>query len=435
MKGNRVLLKVKAEGKRYSLVPVSVDMDFGKLLKGVEETQFSCSSIRMFDKATGREVPCQFSPDSENHLKGMFTWILLNEAQKEFEIQLLEKGSPSPYSWDGRIVNREDKQLEIYLAGEHIANYVYNEAYERPFLYPVIGPDGLCVTRHIPNFGDHLHHKGIGLNLGSVSSQRGKVGVDFWGWGSIGDPAQGRVIHKEFTCLEQGPVFVRIVEKNIWKQNDEIEGLIPGKEIESIPEETEWKVTKKGKVLMHETRTITIWNVLPNRIIDLHTIMTPVTDEMVLSEDVGRVEIGKENGPLLVRVADNLRGSVEGNIVNSEGGRTEEECWGRRAKWVDYWGSVVPGGPENGIAVMDHPDNLRHPPGWHVRDYGLFCPNIFYDKKPEWPDQGPVYLSKAKGEKLDLSYRVYIHRGDERIGEVEQKWQDWTNPPQVTVEE
>lgn len=47
----------------------------------------------------------------------------------------------------------------------------------------------------------------------------------------------------------------------------------------------------------------------------------------------------------------------------------------------------------------------------------------------EWPDQGPICLSQAKGDKLDLRYRIYIHRGDEKEGKIEQKWQDWVNPP------
>ncbi|RLI00453.1 hypothetical protein DRO38_06425, partial [Candidatus Bathyarchaeota archaeon] len=60
--------------------------------------------------------------------------------------------------------------------------------------------------------------------------------------------------------------------------------------------------------------------------------------------------------------------------------------------------------------------------------------NPFYDKKPEWPDQGPIYLSKARGDKLDMRYRIYIHRGDEKQGRVEEKWQEWVKPPKVTIQ-
>jgi len=389
----------------------------------------------MTDEKTGRVVPCQFSVnEGDAELKGTMSWILPNEAQKNLEVELKydDKRHPLFFRCDEGVAiwDRGDGQLEVFLDGQHVTSYVFNEAYERPFLYPVIGPDGLPITRRVPTLGDHPHHKGIGLALGDVSGKRGEPGVDFWGLGVLGDPTQGRIIHQKFTKLEQGSVFALIREENIWRQNDEVKDVTRGRLLE--PPSSSWKV--EGAILLNETRTITIWNVSPMRIIDIHTVMTPTVDEVILNADVEKKDMAKENGPLAIRVADNMRGTVEGVIVNSEGGRTEKECWGRRARWVDYYGPVISGGPVNGIAAMDHPDNLRHPTAWHVRDYGLFAANPFYDKKPEWPDQGPVYLSRAKGEKLDMCYRVYIHRGDEKEGRVEQKWREWVSPPEARIE-
>lgn len=424
----RFLIEVDSTGRRYSLLPVTLELRLDEVGGQVENLCF-----RMHDLSTGREVPCQISYSTEGDNKRiLLSWILLNEAQKEFDLlaSTNEAVTFKRFSILGEVKDRGNKELEIYFGREHIANYIFNEAYERPFLYPVIGPDGLCIVRQIPTFGDHPHHKGIGLALGEVSDQIDKPGVDFWGIGRLGDPRQGRVIHQKFTKIEQGPVFVRIVEENIWKQNDEFEDPYPEGR---LPEPDKWKIKKPGKALLCETRTVTIWNTLPNRTIDIQFTIKPMQDEVVLNADVEKRELAKENGPLLIRVADNMRGSVEGTIVNSEGGRTEKECWGRRARWVDYYGPVIPGGPVNGIAVLDHPTNLRHPPGWHVRDYGLFAPNIFYSKKPEWPDQGPVYLSKSQKDELNLSYRIYIHRGDEKEGRVEEKWQSWANPPKISI--
>jgi len=424
---SKIPLEVDFEGRECYLVPMSIEINFEEYLKRTDKEEFDISSIRMIDKMTGKTIPCQFSPSNTDKLRGTLSWILLNHAQKRLEIVVngkerlhLHRPLEGVEMW-----GRGDGQLEIFINGEHVTNYIYNIAYERPFLYPVIGPDGLPVTRDIPNFGDHPHHKGISLALGDVSGERGKLGINFWGLGTIGDPKQGRVIHQRFTRLEKGLVFAKIQEENIWKQNDALE--------ETHNDMSRWKIKRKGIVLMKERRTITIWNVSPMRIIDIHTVMIPAVDEVILSADVEKKEMAKENGPLVIRVADNMRGTIEGMIVNSEGGKTEKECWGRKAKWVDYYGPVVPGGPINGIAAMDHPKNIRHPTAWHVRDYGLFAANPFYDKKPEWPDQGPIYLSKAKGDKLDLRYRIYIHRGDEKEGRVEQKWQEWVNPPKVDI--
>ncbi len=424
---SKIPLEIDFEGRECYLAPISIEINLEDYLKRADKEEFDHSSIRMVDEATGRIIPCQFSSLDTERLRGTISWIHPSHAHRKVEIIVGGKRTRGHRFPRGvEIWDRGDYQLEIFVNGKHVTNYIYNEAYEKPFLYPVIGPDGLNVVRHIPNFGDHPHHRGISIALGDVSGRRGEPGINFWGLGSIGDPKQGRVIHQRFTRLEQGPVFGRIQEENIWKQNDELE--------QASHDRSRWKIKTKGEVLMRETRTITIWNVSPMRLIDIRTVMRPAVDEVILNADVEGKETAKENGPLVIRVADNMRGTSEGIIVNSEGGRTERECWGRQAKWVDYYGPVVPGGPINGIAAMDHPSNIRHPTGWHVRDYGLFAANPFYDKKPEWPDQGPIYLSKARGDRLDMRYRIYIHRGDEKKGRIEEKWQEWVNPPKVTIQ-
>jgi len=424
---SKISLEIDFEEREHYLFPASVEIDFEEYLKRADKEKFSSSSIRIIDKATGRTIPCQFSPTDRERLKGTLSWIHPSHAHRSIEI-IVGKNRIRSYDFPRgvEVWDRGDYQLEVFVNGIHVTNYVYNEAYERPFLYPVIGPDGLNVVRHIPNFGDHPHHKGINIALGDVSGKKGEPGINFWALGEIGNPRHGRVIHQRFTRIEEGPVFGKIEEENIWKQNDELERISHNR--------SQWRIKTKGKVLMKEMRTITIWNVSPTRLIDIHTVMEPVVDEVIIAADVEHKEMAKENGPLVIRVADSMREISGGTIVNSEGRRTERECWGRQARWVDYYGPVVPGGPINGIAAMDHPGNIRHPTGWHVRAYGLFASNPFYDKKPEWPDQGPVFLSKARGDKLDMRYRIYIHRGDEKEGRVEEKWWEWVKPPRIIVQ-
>lgn len=431
---SKISLEIDFEGREFYLTPISLEINFEEYLKRADKEEFDASSIIMLDKVTGRVIPCQFSPANDEKIRGTISWIHPSYAHKEAEI-IVEKNKRRSYRFPRgvKIWDRGDYQLEVFVNGVHVTNYVYNDAYERPFLYPVIGPDGLNVVRHIPNFGDHPHHKGISIALGDASGKRGEPGIDFWGLGTIGDPKQGRVIHQKFTRLEQGHVFARIQEENIWRQNDELEQTHSNALAHMLVQDRDrWKIKTEGTVLMKETRIITIWNVSPMRIIDIRTIMRPAVDEVILNADVEKKDKAKENGPLTIRVADSMRGIMGGMIVNSEGGRTEKECWGRRARWVDYHGPVAPGGPINGIAAMDHPSNVRHPTAWHVRDYGLFAANPFYSKKPEWPDQGPIYLSR--GDKLDMRYRIYIHRGDEKEGRVEEKWQEWVNPPKVIIQ-
>lgn len=109
MRDHRISLRVETETRRCSLVPMSVQLDFGKFFRVIQREQFHPLALRMTDRATGREVPCQFSFYSdEDHLKGMLSWTLLNEAQREFEVQVIEEGSPPSYSMGG-IRDRGDK--------------------------------------------------------------------------------------------------------------------------------------------------------------------------------------------------------------------------------------------------------------------------------------------------------------------------------------
>ena len=421
---SRISLQVDFEGRKFYLTPISIEIDLKEYVKRSDREDFE---IKIVDEATGKTIPCQFSPSENESLKGKLSWIHPSYAHEKLEV-IIGSDVLKGYNLqeEVKIWDRGDYQLEVFVNGMHVTNYIYNDAYERPFLYPVIGPDGLSVVRHIPNFGDHPHHKGINIALGDVSGKRGEPGINFWALGNIGDPRHGRVIHQRFRKIEEGPVFGLIEAENVWKQNDELE--------EPTYNRIRWKIKSKGRILMKERRTITVWNVSPMRIIDIHTVMEPLTDEIILSADVEGKGTAKENGPLVIRVADCMRETSGGRIVNSEGKMTEKECWGRPARWVDYYGPVKEGGPINGIAAMDHPENIRHPTGWHVRGYGLFAANPFYDKKPEWPDQGPIYLSKARGDRFDMRYRIYIHRGDPWLGRVEERWQEWTNPPKVEIQ-
>ena len=84
-----------------------------------------------------------------------------------------------------------------------------------------------------------------------------------------------------------------------------------------------------------------------------------------------------EEGMMAIRTHPELRleGSVaKGHAINSEGDR-DKPVWGKRAKWVDYWGPVD--GKVVGVAILDHPSNPNHPTWWHARYYGLVAANPF----------------------------------------------------------
>jgi hypothetical protein len=97
-------------------------------------------------------------------------------------------------------------------------------------------------------------------------------------------------------------------------------------------------------------------------------------------------------------------------MVNASGASGEKGIWGKRSNWVDYYGRVA--GEDVGLAMFDHPSNLRAPTYWHARAYGLLAANPF-GVRPFTGDrrQDGRYTIPA-GDSLILRYRVLIHHGN-----------------------
>src|SRR6266536_6018548 len=100
---------------------------------------------------------------------------------------------------------------------------------------------------------------------------------------------------------------------------------------------------------------------------------------------------------MAVRLAETMKGKAgRGHIINSAGVR-EDDTWGKRAEWCDYYGPVD--GKTVGVAILDDPRNPRHPTSWHVRDYGLFAANPFglHDFDASQPPKAGDYTLPAGG--------------------------------------
>lgn len=84
------------------------------------------------------------------------------------------------------------------------------------------------------------------------------------------------------------------------------------------------------------------------------------------------------------------------SVRTSETQNSVAAAHGQSARWVDF------SGPGAGIAVFDHPDNLRHPSPWYVHDsapMSYFSPAVLFNE--------PLVL--AAGQSLKLRYRILIH--------------------------
>ena len=83
------------------------------------------------------------------------------------------------------------------------------------------------------------------------------------------------------------------------------------------------------------------------------------------------------------------------------------------------------GGAATGVAILDHPANLRHPTQWHARGYSLCAANPIASKsfsKGKGPDGA---FTLAAGKSLSLRYRVLIHEGPFEPEQIESHYRKW----------
>ncbi|MCH8118525.1 MAG: PmoA family protein [Planctomycetes bacterium] len=282
------------------------------------------------------------------------------------------------------------KKLRVEINGKLFTEYNYQDV-PKPFFYPVIGPTGVPIIRHWPmkegldegdDKRDHVHQRSLWYAHGEMN------GHDFWGEGG----RSGKIIHDKFLEVTSGRKSGVIQSQNKW-------------------------VARNGKVVCTDTRTHKFYNRADGQIMDF---------EITIHASEGKVVLGDtKEGSMAIRLAPTMRlkGDVgKGHIVNSEGHR-DNETWGKRAAWCDYYGPVED--KIVGVAIFDHPQNPKHPTWWHVRDYGLFTANPFGVHNFEGKPKGTGDIIIGAGESLTFKYRFYFHKGDTKQAKVAQHYREY----------
>lgn len=289
---------------------------------------------------------------------------------------------------------KHDDRVDVLLGGKPFTSYIFR-GYAKPILYPVMGPSGVPMTRSYPvekgvagEATDHVHHESLWFTHDEVN------GVDFWAHRPDDQGRSPRIVQRAMPVCEDGV----IVTENAWTAPD-------------------------GSVVLTDTRRFVFAGDASERTIDV---------EVTLHASEGKVHFGDtKEGTMAIRVRTPLQlkdgsGSegAAGHIRTSEG-LADGEAWGKRARWVDYYGEIE--GVPVGIALFDHPENLRHPARWHARDYGLFTANPFGIKHFDASASEPGGYTLPAGDDLTLRYRFVFHGGDVDGDDLEQQWKAWAN--------
>lgn len=293
-------------------------------------------------------------------------------------------------------VVKKGGDLEIRIGDALFTTYTTHMGPNKPFFYPILTPDGHHVTRQWPmeqvagESHDHPHHRGLWFTHGSVN------GIDFWSEGN----GTGKTLNVGYEAVSSGPVYG------------------------SFRALTDW-ATPDNERIASDVRTIRVY-ALPDgdRLLDFEIAIAPAVPALVFGDT--------KEGMFGLRTADSLAPArKEGGHCANSNGLQDAAVWAKPADWVDYFGSI--GGKTYGVAIFDHPSNLRHPETWHARDYGLFAVNPFGLHDFGLGNAGVGNYILPKGKTLVFRYRILFHRGNTTEANVATQYAGYAAPPDVQV--
>lgn len=285
----------------------------------------------------------------------------------------------------------EQQGVQVFGRGEPFAT-VHYDVTPRPYIWPVFAPGQVPMTRNHPmaeragEQPDHPHHQSLWFAHGNVN------GFDFW----HGKGHRERMVLTAFESKSGQDDFGSVQCDYSWVTDDEQQVVL-------------------------ETRLMRFHDLGDVRMIDVFVRFEGVA---------GGVRFGDtKEGSFAMRVHPALRvdGKVAtGDLRNSEGDHGKA-AWGKRARWIADEGVVD--GQQVGVAIFDHPKNLRHPTWWHARNYGLLAANPFgvhdFERKPK----GTGDFVLKEGDTLQLSYRIVLYASKWDDARIEAAYEEWAGSP------
>lgn len=262
---------------------------------------------------------------------------------------------------------RAEGRVEIKLDGKTWTAFHHESKWDKPFLYPIRTASGRVISRGYPvepragEEQDHPWHRGIWYGHGDIN------GEDFWR--EKPDKSTAKLVLAGEPKTANNTLQVSLA-----------------------------MIGSKG------ARMGTIQERYSFRNIDRHAAIDVTIS---VAADAGQAfRFGDtDDGGFGFRLSDEFRQDRGAVLLNSDGLTGTEKIWGKPARWVKYATSTA------GIAVLDHPSNLRHPTRWHARGYSLCSANPFALRSFTNDKKADGSYTLPAGQTLTLRYRVIVHDG------------------------
>ncbi len=339
-------------------------------------------------------VPAQVAFGSPRELRWILSGTTPAGATRKFE---LTYGVPA--GGDAVRMELNSKTLDVSFKGAPL--FSYNHAHVVPpakvppvfirsgYITPMFSPGGKVLTEDFP--ADHYHHKGIWAPWTDTEFDGHEV--DFWNL----NKKQGTVQFAGFESIETGPVFGRFRVKQ---------------------EHVDLTQPNGGKIALNEIWDVCVW-ALGGReggfwLWELTSTQACASASPLLLKAYRYGGFGYR-GPKEWKDADY-------KVLSSEG-RTKKDGHGTTSKWCAHSGAID--GKWSTVVFMCSPRNERFPEPMRIWESGgcffNYCP---IQKTPMTMEPGKTYAFR---------YRVYVHEGEIDAKAAERAWQDFGNPPAVTL--
>ena len=292
-----------------------------------------------------------------------------------FGAETTAQKNPAGFSWQ-----KSDDSVALLSGGKVVWRHNHNKSEDRPYIHPLGTVDGDVLTWLRP--ADHRHHRAVWFAWKKIN------GLNYWEEDRRTGLSPGR---SEITD-------VQVKTKNFSAQIEITLSYHP-------PDKPE---------IMSEKRLIAIS--APDKTgrytLDWTSIFTATGEDAVLDRtpipgQPGGAGHGGYAG-LSIRMAKQTRGWT---FLSSEGLKGMA-LHGKNAKWVDASGKT-PSGKEAGVAILDHPSNMRHPSPWYLAvGMPYYSPAVIFNE--------PFTLKK--GRSFTLKYRVLVHPGPSDKQQLDRQW-------------
>jgi hypothetical protein len=279
-------------------------------------------------------------------------------------------------------LTRHANQVDVRIGGRPFTTYYFDPSVAKPYLFPLRSAQGTVLTRSFPMMPatadedhDEPHQRAMYFAHGDIN------GFDFWGeaaypaWSDHPASKFGRTVFRTVNDIQSGADGGRL--------------------------QATFDLVAPAGALAEEVQTYRFRGDAQSRIIDCEFEVHATHGPIVMGDT--------KEGTFAIRVVKALD-SPPGHMVNADGASGERAIWGKRSNWVDYYGRVA--GEDVGLAIFDHPHNLRAPTYWHARAYGLLAANPFGLKAFTRDRRQDGSHAVPAGGSLVLRYRVFIHHGN-----------------------